>query len=97
MPEHVRADIVPDDKKAKVDIQKLDGKLILIIDLEKWEIVPGGLVRNEEKALATPCHGYDLGEGKKILSELTDVCNMLLTLEGSSVFKQRDKINLKSI
>lgn len=48
-------------------LTKLDGKLILIIDLEKWETVPGGLVRNEEKALATPCHGYDLGEGKKML------------------------------
>jgi len=51
-------------------IAKLDGKLILMIDLEKWETVPGGLVRNEEKALATPCHGYDLGEGKKMLWSL---------------------------
>jgi len=48
-------------------LTKLDGKLILIIDLEKGEVVPGGIVRNEEKALATPCHGYDLGEGKKML------------------------------
>jgi len=48
-------------------LARLDGKLILIIDLEKGEVVPGGIVRNKEKALATPCHGYDLGLGKKML------------------------------
>lgn len=46
---------------------KLDGKPIIIINLETGEVVPGGLVVNEEKALATPCHGYNLGEGKKML------------------------------
>ena len=61
-------EFIKDEKGgARIDIKKLDGKLILIIDLEKGEVVPGGLVRNEAKALATPCHGYDLGEGKKML------------------------------
>jgi len=48
-------------------IAKLNGKLVIIIDLEKMETVPGGLVVNEAKATATPCHGYDLGQGKKML------------------------------
>ena len=38
-----------------------------------------------------------LGEGKRIISELTDVCNILLTSEGSEVIKKRGKINLRSI
>jgi len=47
--------------------QKLLDKPIIIINIQTGETVPGGIVVNEEKALATPCHGYDLGEGKKIL------------------------------
>jgi len=46
---------------------KLVNEKIIMMDLERGETVPGGIVVNEEKALATPCHGYDLGEGKKIL------------------------------
>lgn len=60
-------DHIVDEKGTKIDIKKLDGKLILIIDLEKGETIPGGLVINEAKATATPCHGYDLGESKKML------------------------------
>ncbi len=48
-------------------VAKLDGKVVIIIDLEKMETVPGGLVVSEAKATATPCHGYDLGQGKKML------------------------------
>jgi len=60
--EHITAESPP--KKLK---EKLDGKCIIIVDIERGEIIKGGLVVNEEKALATPCHGYDLGLGKKIL------------------------------
>lgn len=45
----------------------MSGVPVIIVNIETGETVPGGIVVNEEKALATSCHGYDLGEGKKIL------------------------------
>jgi len=46
---------------------KLINEEMIMLDLERGETILGGIVINEEKALATPCHGYDLGEGKKML------------------------------
>jgi len=48
-------------------LDKLDGKPLLLLNIQTGEAIPGGLVVNEAKALATPCHGYDLGLGKKML------------------------------
>lgn len=48
-------------------IDKYAGKPIILVNVETGKIIPGGRVVSEEKALATPCHGYDLGEGKKML------------------------------
>ena len=44
-----------------------DGRPIVLINVETGKPIPGGLIVNETKALATSCHGYDLGEGKKML------------------------------
>jgi len=54
-------------KLPKNMLGSLEGKPIGLLNLETGEVISGGLVVNEEKALATPCHGYDLGLGKKIL------------------------------
>lgn len=48
-------------------IDKYAGQPIILINIETGKVIPGGRVVSEEKALATPCHGYDLGEGKKML------------------------------
>jgi len=48
-------------------MEELDGKEILFVDAKSGDVIEGGIIVNEERAMATPCHGYDLGEGKKIL------------------------------
>lgn len=48
-------------------IDKYAGEPIILVNVETGKIIPGGRVVSEEKALATPCHGYDLEEGKKML------------------------------
>lgn len=44
-----------------------DGKPVIIINVETGEAVSGGMIVDEKKARATPCHGYDIGEGKRML------------------------------
>lgn len=42
----------------------------ILLDLENGEIKEGGIVVDEEKALRSPCHGYDLGDsGRLVFSE----------------------------
>ena len=65
--EDVEESVTISFKIPKKLLDKLDGKPLLLLNLETGEVIPGGLVVNEAKALATPCHGYDLGEGKKML------------------------------
>jgi len=48
-------------------MEDLDGKEIILFDADTGEMIEGGIVVNEERAMSTPCHGYDLGMGKKIL------------------------------
>ncbi|MBA7692416.1 hypothetical protein ES703_100983 [subsurface metagenome] len=48
-------------------IDKYTGQPIILINLETGKVIPGGRVVSEEKALATGCHGYDIGEGRKML------------------------------
>ena len=48
-------------------MKELDGKEVLLVDAKSGDVIEGGIIVNEERAMATPCHGYDLGEGKKIL------------------------------
>lgn len=48
-------------------IDKYAGQPILLINVETGKGIPGGRVVSEEKALATGCHGYDIGEGKRML------------------------------
>ncbi len=43
------------------------GKSIIIINVETGEAISGGMIVDEKKARATRCHGYDIGEGKKML------------------------------
>ena len=63
----VDEDITITIKIGKKHLSELTDKPIVLIDIEEGRFVSGGIVIDEEKALATPCHGYDLGEGKKIL------------------------------
>lgn len=48
-------------------IDKHAGQPIILINIETGKVIPGGRVVSEKKALATPCHGYDIGEGKRML------------------------------
>ena len=43
-----------------------NGKVVFL-DLENGEIDEGGIVVDEEKALASPCHGYDLGDSGRLI------------------------------
>ena len=54
-------------KIGKKHKEELSEKPILLVDIEEGKVVSGGIVVDEEKALSTPCHGYDLGEGKRML------------------------------
>jgi len=54
-------------KIPKKQLDELEGSEIIILNLSEGKIISGGIVVDEEKALSTPCHGYDLGEGKKML------------------------------
>ena len=48
-------------------MEELDGKEILLVDAKTGDVIEGGIIVNEARAMATPCHGYDLGRGKKLL------------------------------
>lgn len=65
--EHITKEKAKASKSGLKHINGYAGVPVILLNIETLEVMPGGLIVSEEKALATPCHGYDLGEGKKIL------------------------------
>jgi len=50
--------------------EHVENENIVLLDLENGEIREGGIVVDEERALRSPCHGYDLGDsGRLVFSE----------------------------
>lgn len=68
--EHIRrygTEELPPRGSGLDSIDKYAGQPIILINIETGKVIPGGRVVSEEKALATGCHGYDIGEGKRML------------------------------
>lgn len=68
--EHIRrygTEELPPGGSGLDSIDKYAGQPIILINLDTGKVIPGGRVVSEEKALATGCHGYDIGEGKRML------------------------------